>query len=103
MLFVCGGNVISVETAMHKRFVTIDNISKVEVVVRAITLTDVGIRLPLPISLKVVLNSSASEPWTQCSDVLQNLFFKTTSLVIKSLLNHLRIILTSTNLPPSPH
>ena len=43
---------------MHKRFVIIDNVSTVQVDVRAMTLTDVGIRMKLPISLKAVLNSS---------------------------------------------
>ena len=57
MLFLSGGNVISVGTSMHKRFVTTHNVSTVQVTVRATTLTDVGIRLRLPMSLKVVLNS----------------------------------------------
>ena len=39
MLFLCRGNVISVGPS--KAFVTIDNVSTVEVAVRALTLTDV--------------------------------------------------------------
>ena len=42
----------SVGTSMHKLFVTTRNVSTVQVTVRATTLTDVGIRLRLPISLK---------------------------------------------------
>ena len=61
MLFLCGDNVISVGTSKHKRFVTLDNVSTVEVAVRAMTLTDVGIRLRLPISIKSVLTHQSSQ------------------------------------------
>ena len=58
MLFLCGGNVISVVTSINKQFIITDIVPSVGVTIKAMTLTDVGIRLRrLPISLKAVLNS----------------------------------------------
>ena len=58
MLFLCGGNVISVVTFINKQYIITDIVPSAGVTIKAMTLTDVGIRLRrLPISLKAVLNS----------------------------------------------